>query len=52
MKLMDESAAEKLANVANTRADALSEGMINIVTALGNITATATAISDETAARK
>lgn len=52
MKLMDESAAEKLANVANTRADALSEGMTNIVTALGNITATATAISDETAARK
>ena len=52
MDILDNTGVARVANIANTRADALTSGMANIVTALDNITSTSADLQKEISDRK
>lgn len=52
MDILDNTGVARVANIANTRADALTSGMANIVTALNNITSTSADLQKEISDRK
>ena len=52
MDILDNTGVARVADIANTRADALTSGMANIVTALDNITSTSADLQKEISDRK